>query len=145
MKRHLLLITFLLIPLYVFSQAPNKGYGEYRYSCSFDSQGHLIENYGYFSRIIPIVVTTNFGFVQSTASYLYLSFGIWIDCGITYSWAGFQNGWYVYTFRMGVDYDYFLISRDLSKVRIKSSYNNGITNEYTKCDPNERMNNAPTN
>ena len=144
MKRHLLLITFLLISLSVFSQAPNKGYGEYRYSRSFDSQGHPIEHYGSYSRIIPIVVTTNFGFVQSTASYLYLSFGIWLDGGITYSWSGFQNGWYVYTLRMGVDYDYFLISKDLSKVRIKSSFANGITDEYIKCSPNERMKNAPT-
>jgi len=68
--------------------------------------------------------------------------GAWYNSA-TFSWAGYQGGWYVYTYRIGPQYSYLLISSDYETIRIQKSYSHGITDVYTQCDPNERMNNAP--
>lgn len=144
MKQLFLLITFLFSFNMVFSQAPMKKYGEYQYVYSLDKNGSRTEATA-FPRIQPIVVTTNFfGVTQSQASYMYMGVGGMWQNSTTYDWSGFSNGWYVYTYRMGVQYGYFLISRDYEYVRIQENYQNGVTNVYERCDPNEKMNNAPT-
>lgn len=141
--RTYLTIICLLVGIYAYAQAPGRQYGEYKYSYSIDSNGYTVERSA-FPRIQPIVVTTNFGFVQSSASYMYMGVGgVWLNSPI-YQWAGFQDGWYVYAYRIGPNYSYFLISGDFDTIRIQETYNNGIVDVYTHCDPNERMNNAPT-
>lgn len=144
MKRIFLIIVLLFLFRLAFSQAPMIEYGEYQYVYSLDDNGDKIKKTA-FQRIQPLVVTTNFmGLVQSSASYMYLTVtGMWQTSG-SFSWAGFRNGWYVYTNRTGIDYSYFLISRDYEMVRIKESFQNGITNVYKRCNPNERMDNAPS-
>lgn len=140
-----LYLTFIciLFSISAFAQAPTRQYGEYKYSYSIDPNGYQVERSA-FPRIQPIVVTTNFGFVQSSASYMYMGLGgVWLNSP-EYSWAGFQNGWYVYAYRIGPNYNYFLISRDFETIRIQETYNKGVVDVYTHCDPNERMNNAPT-
>jgi hypothetical protein len=142
--KHILTIFILgIIAISAYGQAPDRQYGEYKYSYSIDPNGYTVER-GAFPRIQPIVVTTNFGFVQSSASYMYMGVGgVWLNSPI-YQWAGFQDGWYVYAYRIGPNYSYFLISGDFDTIRIQETYNNGIVDVYTHCDPNERMNNAPT-
>lgn len=141
--RTVVTLIWLTISSYAISQPPSINYGEYKYSYSFDSRGNRVEQPS-FPRIRPVIVTTNFGFVQSSASFMYLTVtGIWQNSPI-YGWAGVQNGWYVYSNRLGVAYSYFLLSGDYETIRIQQSYRNGITDVYTRCDPNEMMNNAPT-
>lgn len=145
MKHRLFAIALMLSVFnFAFSQAPMGHYGEYQYAYSFDKGGNVIE-INTFQRIQPSVVTTNFfGFTQSEAFYMYMAVaGVWNNSS-TYEWAGFRNGWYVYTFRMGAQYSYFLISRDYEQIRIQNDYQNGITNVYKRCNPNEKMDNAPT-
>lgn len=145
MKRRLFAIALMLFVFnFMFSQAPMGCYGEYQYTYSFDKDGNVIE-INAFQRIQPSVITTNFfGFTQSEAFYTYMVMaGVWNNSP-TYEWAGFRNGWYVYTFRTGVQYSYFLISRDYEQIRIQNDYQNGITNVYKRCNPNEKMDNAPT-
>lgn len=141
--KYLLFIICLVVSESIYAQAPTRNYGEYQYSYSIDTDGYRIERSA-FPRIRPIVVTTNFGFIQSNASYMYMGIGgVWLNSA-TFSWAGFQNGWYVYTYRIGPRYNYFLISRDFETIRIQETYNNGVVDVYTPCDPNEEINNAPT-
>lgn len=144
MSRFLLsLFAVIIVSICANSQAPTRNYGEYKYSYTIDTDGDIIERSA-FPRIQPIVVTTNFGFVQSSASYMYMGMGgVWLNSA-EFSWAGFQNGWYVYAYRLGPQYSYFLISRDYDTIRVQESFMNGLTDVYTHCDPNEKMNNAPT-
>lgn len=143
MSRLIGVLIGVFCTLSAFGQAPTRNYGEYKYSYTIDSDGHIIERSA-FPRIQPIVVTTNFGFVQSSASYMYMGMGgVWLDSA-QFSWAGFQNGWYIYAYRLGPQYSYFLISRDFGTIRVQESFMNGLTDVYTHCDPNEKMNNAPT-
>lgn len=144
MKQILLIIAFLFSFNVVFAQAPMRNYGEYQYVYSLDKDGDRTGSTA-FPRIQPCVVTTNFfGITQSQASYMYMGVGGMWQNSATYDWSGFRNGWYVYTFRMGVQYSYFLISRDYEQVRIQDYYQNGITNVYERCNPNEKIDNAPT-
>lgn len=144
MKQILLIIAFLFSFNVVFAQAPMRNYGEYQYVYSLDKDGDRTESTA-FPRIKPCVVTTNFfGITQSQAFYMYMGVGGMWQNSATYDWSGFRNGWYVYTFRMGVQYSYFLISRDYEQVRIQDYYQNGITNVYERCNPNEKIDNAPT-
>lgn len=145
MKKQLFLLITLLFSLNMaFSQAPMKKYGEYQYVYSLDKNGNRTE-VTTFPRIQPRVMTYNvLGTTQSQASYLYMGIaGTWLNSTI-FDWSGFSNGWYVYTYRMGVQYGYFLISRDYEYVRIQESYQNDVTNVYKRCNPNEKMDNAPT-
>lgn len=144
MKQILLIIALICSFNVMFAQAPMRNYGEYQYVYSLDRDGDKIEATA-FPRIKPSVVTTNFfGITQSQASYMYMGIGgMWQNSAI-YDWSGYRNGWYVYTFRMGVQYCYFLISQDYEQVRIQENYQNGITNVYKRCNPNEKMDNAPT-
>lgn len=142
-KNYIITIIITLLSISAIAQAPSRNYGEYKYSYSFDANGNTIERSA-FPRVKPIVVTTNFGFVQSNASYMYMGVGgEWYNSAM-FSWAGYQNGWYVYTYRLGQQYGYLLISSDYDTIRIQESFSNGVTDVYTQCDPNERMNNAPT-
>ena len=144
MKQVLLIIALLCSFNVVLAQAPMRNYGEYQYVYSLDKGGNRTVTTA-FPRIKPIIVTTNFfGITQSQASYMYMGVGGMWQNSATYEWSGFRNGWYVYTFRMGVQYSYFLISRDYESVRIQDYYQNGITNVYERCNPNEKMDNAPT-
>lgn len=143
MKNFILGLFCAVTAISAEAQAPGRMYGEYQYAYSIDTDGDIIERTA-FPRIKPIVVTTNFGFVQSSASYLYMgAWGEWLNSA-EFSWAGFQNGWYVYAYRLGQRYSYFLISKNLYTVRIQESNSNGITDVYTQCDPDEKMNSAPT-
>lgn len=145
MKKQLFLLITLLFSLNMaFSQAPMKKYGEYQYVYSLDKNGNRTEITA-FPRIQPSVVTTNFlGITQSQAFYTYMGMGgMWYN-STTYDWSGYSNGWYVYTYRMGVQYGYLLISRDYEYVRIQEIYQNGVTNVYKRCNPNEKMDSAPT-
>lgn len=136
MKRSLLtLLTVIVISICANGQAPMRNYGEYKYSYSIDSDGDIVEKSA-FPRIEPIVLTPY-------ASYMYMVGGVWFSSP-EFSWAGFQNGWYVYTYRLGPQYSYFLISRDFETIRIQENFKKGVTDVYTHCDPNEKMNNAPT-
>lgn len=144
MKQILLIIALICSFNVMFAQAPMRNYGEYQYVYSLDRDGDKIEATA-FPRIKPSVVTTNFfGITQSQASYMYMGIGGMWQNSATYDWSGYRNGWYVYTFRMGVQYCYFLISQDYEQVRIQENYQNGITNVYKRCSPNEKMDNAPT-
>lgn len=144
MKQILLIIALICSFNVMFAQAPMRNYGEYQYVYSLDRDGDKIEATA-FPRIKPSVVTTNFfGITQSQASYMYMGIGGMWQNSATYDWSGYRNGWYVYTFRMGVQYCYFLISQDYEQVRIHENYQNGITNVYKRCNPNEKMDNAPT-
>lgn len=144
MKQILLIIALICSFNVMFAQAPMRNYGEYQYVYSIDRDGDKIEATA-FPRIKPSVVTTNFfGITQSQASYMYMGIGGMWQNSATYDWSGYRNGWYVYTFRMGVQYCYFLISQDYEQVRIQENYQNGITNVYKRCNPNEKMDNAPT-
>jgi hypothetical protein len=144
MKQILLIIALICSFNVMFAQAPMRNYGEYKYVYSLDRDGDKIEATA-FPRIKPSVVTTNFfGITQSQASYMYMGIGGMWQNSATYDWSGYRNGWYVYTFRMGVQYCYFLISQDYEQVRIQENYQNGITNVYKRCNPNEKMDNAPT-
>lgn len=144
--KHRILIIALMLFIYnsVFSQAPTRNYGEYQYVYSLDKDGNRTEATA-FPRIQPVITTTTFfGITQSNAAYLYMGVGgMWQNSG-NYDWSGYRNGWYVYTYRMGVQYCYFLISQDYEQVRIQENYQNGITNVYKRCNPNEKMDNAPT-
>ena len=138
-----LIILFMLTIISGWGQAPTRNYGEYKYAYSFDEIGNAVEA-NTFLRIQPVIVTTNFGFVQSSASYMYMGIGgVWLNSA-PFEWAGFQNGWYVYAYRIGPQYSYFLISRDFDTIRISENFHNGVTHVYSRCDPNEKMNNAPT-
>lgn len=144
MKQILLIIALICSFNVMFAQAPMRNYGEYQYVYSLDRDGYKIEATA-FPRIKPSVVTTNFfGITQSQAFYMYMGIGGMWQNSATYDWSGYRNGWYVYTFRMGVQYCYFLISQDYEQVRIQENYQNGITNVYKRCNPNEKMDNAPT-
>lgn len=144
MKQILLIIALICSFNVMFAQAPMRNYGEYKYVYSLDRDGDKIEATA-FPRIKPSVVTTNFfGITQSQAFYMYMGIGGMWQNSATYDWSGYRNGWYVYTFRMGVQYCYFLISQDYEQVRIQENYQNGITNVYKRCNPNEKMDNAPT-
>lgn len=144
MKQILLIIALICSFNVMFAQAPMRNYGEYQYVYSLDRDGDKIEATA-FPRIKPSVVTTNFfGITQSQASYMYMGIGGMWQNSATYDWSGYRNGWYVYIFRMGVQYCYFLISQDYEQVRIQENYQNGITNVYKRCNPNEKMDNAPT-
>lgn len=144
MKQILLIIALICSFNVMFAQAPMRNYGEYQYVYSLDRDGDKIEATA-FPRIKPSVVTTIFfGITQSQASYMYMGIGGMWQNSATYDWSGYRNGWYVYTFRMGVQYCYFLISQDYEQVRIQENYQNGITNVYKRCNPNEKMDNAPT-
>lgn len=144
MKQILLIIALICSFNVMFAQAPMRNYGEYQYVYSLDRDGDKIEATA-LPRIKPSVVTTNFfGITQSQASYMYMGIGGMWQNSATYDWSGYRNGWYVYTFRMGVQYCYFLISQDYEQVRIQENYQNGITNVYKRCNPNEKMDNAPT-
>lgn len=144
MKQILLIIALICSFNVMFAQAPMRNYGEYQYVYSLDRDGDKIEATA-FPRIKPSVVTTNFfGITQSQAFYMYMGIGGMWQNSVTYDWSGYRNGWYVYTFRMGVQYCYFLISQDYEQVRIQENYQNGITNVYKRCNPNEKMDNAPT-
>ena len=144
MKQILLIIALICSFNVMFAQAPMRNYGEYQYVYSLDRDGDKIEATA-FPRIKPSVVTTNFfGITQSQASYMYMGIGGMWQNSATYDWSGYRNGWYVYTFRMGVQYCYFLISQEYEQVRIQENYQNGITNVYKRCNPNEKMDNAPT-
>ncbi len=143
MIRYLATLVLVIISLSAYSQAPTGMYGEYKYSYTIESNGDIIERTT-FPRIRPVVFTANFGFVQSTAKYNYMGIGGEWFPSTDFAWAGFQNGWYVYTYRLGTQYGYFLISKDYNTVRIQESFFNGMTDVYTRCDPNEEMNNAPT-
>lgn len=143
MKQILLIIALICSFNVMFAQAPMGNYGEYQYVYSLDRDGDKIEATA-FPRIKPSVVTTNFfGITQSQAFYMYMGIGDMWQNSATYDWSGYSNGWYVYTFRMGVQYCYFLISQDYEQVRIQENYQNGITNVYKRCNPNEKMDNAP--
>ena len=144
MKQILLIIALICSFNVMFAQAPMRNYGEYQYVYSLDRDGDKIEATA-FPRIKPSVVTTNFfGITQSQASYMYMGIGGMWQNSATYDWSGYRNGWYVYTFRMGVQYCYFLIPQDYEQVRIQENYQNCITNVYKRCNPNEKMDNAPT-
>ena len=130
MKQILLIIALICSFNVMFAQAPMRNYGEYKYVYSLDRDGDKIEATA-FPRIKPSVVTTNFlGMTQSQAFYMYMGIGGMWQNSATYDWSGYRNGWYVYTFRMGVQYCYFLISQDYEQVRIQENYQNGITNVY---------------
>jgi len=110
MKQILLIIALICSFNVMFAQAPMRNYGEYKYVYSLDRDGDKIEATA-FPRIKPSVVTTNFfGITQSQAFYMYMGIGGMWQNSATYDWSGYRNGWYVYTFRMGVQYCYFLIS-----------------------------------
>lgn len=145
MKQFFLLITLLCSFNTMFSQAPPTGmYGEYQYIYSIEKNGNKTKNNGAFPRIEPIIVTSCYYNDDSQANYSYITVGGMWQSSNPFFFAGFHNGWYVYTFRLGIQYSYFLISRDYEHVRIQESFQNGVTNVYKRCDPNEKMNNAPT-
>ena len=144
MKQILLIISLLFSLNMPYAQAPMRNYGEYKYVYSLDKSGNKTKATA-FPRIKPIVVTTNFlGLTQSQAGYMYMGIGGMWQNSAFFDWSGYRNGWYIYTYRMGVQYCYFLISDNYEQVRIQENYQNGVTNVYKRCSPNERMDNAPT-
>lgn len=140
--KHLFLIIIYLAALCANAQAPsNIKYGEYKFSRLIDSNGNTAKGFQY-QRITPIVLPA-YHSVPANVRYIYVdSFDQWRSSDIVFNWSGSQNGWYVYTYRYGSKYYYFLISHDLQNIRIQEPYIG--TGEYTRCDPNEKMNGAPT-
>ena len=130
MIRYLATLVLVIISLSAYSQAPTGMYGEYKYSYTIESNGDIIERTT-FPRIRPVVFTANFGFVQSTAKYNYMGIGGEWFPSTDFAWAGFQNGWYVYTYRLGTQYGYFLISKD---------YNISNINIYKFSAPKNHIN-----
>ena len=137
-----LIVTLILIiaSIPIYGQAPGGTYGEYEYAYSIGNDGDSFER-STFPRISAMVFSTSF---MRQAMYRYMGIGgQWFDSAM-FDWAGFNNGWYVYAYRLGINYNYFLISKNLKIIRIQESSNKGIVDVYLKCDPNEKMNKAPT-
>lgn len=145
MKDLFIVILFVLSFIRGYAQAPDGHHAEYKHVYALDSDGNRVQKNSY-PRIYVVVTTTSFlgNAMEWVMCNYYDNFSSQQNSN-KFNWAGLKNGWYVYTYRSyGGNYNYLLISKDLSTVRIKDSFHNGITHVYELCDPNEELNNAPT-
>lgn len=132
--RHILLSLNLLVGiLIVKAQSPNGVYGDYQYAFSFDRNGNTFKNGGAAPRISISVITTNFGFIQSTASFMYPGIGgVGFHNSPTFSWAGYNQGRYVYASCVFNNCSYLSFAPDLSDAWVQYSFNNGNVDVYQK-------------
>ena len=135
MKQRYLLFIIMLLPCLGITnaQAPAGTYGHYNYAYSFDKNGQSFTNKGAAPYISPMVVTTNFGFIQSTAYFLYPGIGgIGWHNSQEFDWAGYHGGRYVYAGCIFGNCSYLSFASDLSDVWVQYSFNNGNVDVYLK-------------
>ncbi len=132
MKKTLLfIIAIIAIAMCGYAKLPNGFNKNYTLSGIYGADGEEIVDNGAAPQSRLIVVTTNFGFVQSSAM-LTMNYGPVGQTTLSFDgYAGFQNGWYVYVQDMGIaGQNYLLISRDGMTLRYVSTWNGGNYMEY---------------
>ncbi|MBR0025337.1 MAG: hypothetical protein IJP59_12125 [Muribaculaceae bacterium] len=125
---------FIILSCFTFAltsnaQAPNLA-TDYEFNTAYDSNGNEVEIPGHPSKIHILVVTSNFlGYVQSSCSYAeYNPITGLMNGHITFSYAGMNNGWYVYVWNN----NYVLIGSSLDTVRVQMNFYRGCYCEYTR-------------
>jgi len=134
MKR--LIVLFLIISAFAFgaqAQLPNGYNNVYSLEGTYDASGNPIANNFAAPSASLMVVTTNFGFVQSSAMVT-MNSGFAGSTTLSFErYMGTQNGWYVYLQDMGIaGQNYLLISYDGSAMRFISAWNNGSFADYSE-------------
>ncbi len=131
MKR--LTIFFIAVLSLVVSanaQLPNGFRCNYSLSGIYDSYGNESTENVAAPMASVMAVTTNFGFIQSSV-LLTLNYGFQSSPLSFESYAGMQNGWYIYVQDMGIaGRNLLYVSSDGSTLRYLCAWNGGIYWEY---------------
>lgn len=130
MKRLITCLSALFVlALSVSAQLPN-GFGQnYVLSGTYDSYGNPVSDPGTAQTASLLVVTTNFGFIQSSAI---LTLNTMVgSSNLSYKYTGNQNGWCVYVCDMGVaGSSYLLVSSNGNIMRVEKAWSGGNFAEY---------------
>lgn len=120
----------LTLAVSAMAQLPNGFRCNYSLSGTYDSRGNETSDNGAAPAASIMVVTTNFGFIQSGVVFT-LNFGFQSSTLDFDGYAGMQNGWYIYVQNMGIAGRNFLyISSDGSTLRYQNAWNGGSFWEY---------------
>ncbi|MCM1005233.1 MAG: hypothetical protein NC402_02930 [Prevotella sp.] len=131
--KKLVLVMVLLLSTVLASNAqlPNGFNRNYSLTGTYNSSGNSISDPGAAPKASVMIVTTNFGFIQSSAICT-LNFGYTGSSTLTFNrFAGCQNGWFIYSSDMGpAGSSSLLISTDGNVMRLEKAWSGGEFWEY---------------
>lgn len=147
MKRLLLTLLFVLTVIStVLAQRPNN-VGIYRYYCTRDVNGQIIEDSKYPYKVMTVILSTNFfGISQTGLTYSEEGVsGIWPSVGVDFSYAGANNGWYIFKQNMGMmGVNLIYVDKNYQRVRVKMAFYNGAYREYIRWNESDDIDYSPT-
>ncbi len=133
MKRKIAFIfTFLVFAFNLaIAQMPNGFHKNYSYAGTYDSYGNEVDNATAAPKVSVVIVTLNFGFIQS-AAILTQNFGFVGSNKLTFdNYTGIDNGWHVYVADGGpAGVGYLLISQDGQELRHIPMFERGSCHDY---------------
>ncbi len=144
-----ILFTFMLVlSIYptAFAQRPNN-VGIYKYHCSRNADGDIIKDAQYPHKVMAVILSTNFfGISQTGLTYSEEGMsGIWPSTGMDFSYAGANNGWYIFKQNLGMmGINLIYVDMDYERIRVKMSFYNGNYREYTRWNESDDIDYSPT-
>lgn len=139
------LLAMAVLPS-TMAQRPNN-IGTYKYYCSRDAYGDVVEDSPYPNMVMAVIVSTNFfGIAQTGLSYSEQGVtGIWPSVGMDFSYVGVHNGWYIFKQDLGMmGTSLIYVDTSYSRMRVKMSYYEGKYREYKRWDESDDIDYSPT-
>lgn len=147
MKRILFVLMFVLLVFpTVLAQRPND-VGVYKYYCTRDTDGDIVKDSQYPQKVMAVILSTNFfGISQTGLTYTEEGItGIWPSVGMDFSYAGKNNGWYIFKQNLGMmGVNLIYIDVNYKRIRVKMSYYNGNYREYVRWKESDDIDYSPT-
>lgn len=147
MKKILLILVCLLA---CFSAALAQGLndiGTYKYSCTRNAYGEIVEDVQYPNKVMAVIMTTNyFGITQCDLTYNEEGIsGIWPSIGMNFSYAGANNGWYIFKQNLGMmGINLIYVDYRFNRIRVKMSHYKGNYREYLRWSESDDIDYSPT-
>lgn len=147
MRKILFALVFML-PFCVntMAQGPNN-VGIYKYSCTRNAYGEIVKDSPYPNKVMVVIMSTSFfGINQSGLNYSEEGVsGIWPSIGIDFSYAGANNGWYIFKQNLGMmGTNLIYVDSRYNRIRVKMSFYNGNYREYIRWKESDDIDYSPT-
>lgn len=145
-KKLFILIIFIACLSKVLAQGPNNA-GTYKYYCTRNAYGDTVEDTAYPNKVMAVIVSTCFwGISQTGLTYNEEGIsGIWPSVGMHFSYAGVNNGWYIFKQNLGMmGINLIYVDFGYERIRVKMSYYKGNYREYRRWNESDDIDYSPT-
>ena len=106
-----------------------------------------MEDVQYPNKVMAVIMTTNyFGITQCDLTYNEEGIsGIWPSIGMNFSYAGANNGWYIFKQNIGMmGINLIYVDYRFNRIRVKMSHYKGNYREYLRWSESDDIDYSPT-